>query len=45
MTSGHAALTVLRYFPDRPPAVVAFNDMSHLPLELRWTGFPDDMKL
>ncbi len=37
---GHAALTVLRYSDHRPPAVVVFNDMSHLPDELRWTGFP-----
>lgn len=28
---GHAALTVLRYAPGRPPAVVLFNDASHLP--------------
>jgi probable phosphoglycerate mutase len=42
---GHAALTVLRYFTDRPPAQVVFNDMSHLPVELRWTGFPDHMRL
>lgn len=41
---GHAALTVLRYFTDRPPAVVVFNDMSHLPDELRWTGFPAAMR-
>lgn len=40
LDNGHAALTVLRYFTDRPPAVVVFNDMSHLPDELRWTGFP-----
>lgn len=33
-----AALTVLRLFPDRAPAVVVFNDMSHLPDELRRTG-------
>lgn len=37
---GHAALTVLRFFADRPPGVVMFNDMSHLPDRLRWTGFP-----
>lgn len=36
----HAALTVLRYSGDRPPSVVVFNDMSHLPDDLRWTGFP-----
>jgi broad specificity phosphatase PhoE len=45
LDNGHAALTVLRYFTDRPPAVVVFNDMSHLPHELRWTGFPAHMRL
>lgn len=45
LDNGHAALTVLRYFTDRPPAVVVFNDMSHLPDELRWTGFPAHMRL
>ncbi len=44
LDSGHAALTVLRYCPDRAPTVVVFNDMSHLPDELRWTGFPDRMR-
>jgi len=45
LSPGHAALTVLRYFTDRPPTMVVFNDMSHLPVELRWTGFPDHMRL
>ena len=45
LDAGHAALTVLRYSTDRPPTVVVFNDMSHLPDELRWTGFPDNMRL
>lgn len=44
LDSGHAALTVLRYSPARPPAVVVFNDMGHLPDELRWTGFPAAMR-
>ncbi|WP_404782084.1 histidine phosphatase family protein [Streptomyces pristinaespiralis] len=38
----NAALTVIRYSPDRPPAVLVFNDTGHLPAELRWTGFPQD---
>lgn len=42
---GHAALTVLRYHPDRPPTVVVVNDMSHLPEDLRWTGFPAHLRL
>lgn len=45
LDSGHAALTVLRYFTDRPPTVVVFNDMSHLPDDLRWTGFPVHTRL
>lgn len=45
LDNGHAALTVLRYFADRPPTVVVFNDMSHLPDELRWTGFPAHMRM
>lgn len=45
LDNGHAALTVLRYSTDRPSTVAVFNDMSHLPDELRWTGFPAHMKL
>lgn len=45
LDTGHAAVTVLRYSADRPPAVVVFNDMSHLPDELRWTGFPAHLRL
>lgn len=36
----NAALTVLRYAPDRPSSVLVYNDMSHLTADLRWTGFP-----
>ncbi|APU44100.1 MULTISPECIES: histidine phosphatase family protein [unclassified Streptomyces] len=39
----NAALTVIRYAPDRPPAVLLFNDTGHLPAELRWTGFPREL--
>lgn len=45
LNHGHAALTVLRYAPDRPPSLVVLNDMDHLPEELRWTGFPDHLRL
>ncbi|MBW5423200.1 histidine phosphatase family protein [Streptomyces sp. BG9H] len=37
---GNAALTVIRYAPGRPASLVFYNDMRHLPVELRWTGFP-----
>ncbi|OEJ29013.1 histidine phosphatase family protein [Streptomyces agglomeratus] len=39
----NAALTVIRYAPDRPPSVLLFNDTGHLPAELRWTGFPQEL--
>lgn len=37
----NAALTVIEYRPAVPPNIVMVNEMSHLPPELRWTGFPD----
>ncbi|MEU5208748.1 histidine phosphatase family protein [Streptomyces sp. NPDC020742] len=39
----NAALTVIRYAPDRPPTVLLFNDTGHLPAALRWTGFPQEL--
>ena len=41
----NAALTVIRYSNNRPPALMLFNDMAHLPPELRWTGFPPHLRL
>ncbi len=38
----NCGLTVLRYTPGRPAAVVVVNDLAHLPAELRWTGFPPE---
>ncbi|MGK5632708.1 histidine phosphatase family protein [Streptomyces sp. URMC 123] len=40
----NAALTVIRYAPGRPPSVLFFNDMAHLPENLRWTGFPPETR-
>ncbi|GJF31137.1 phosphoglycerate mutase [Kitasatospora sp. NE20-6] len=40
LNHGNAALTVIRYAPGRPSSVLFYNDMRHLPAELRWTGFP-----
>ncbi|WP_125777294.1 histidine phosphatase family protein [Antribacter gilvus] len=40
LDSGNTALTMIEQRPGLPPGVVMFNDMSHLPTELRWTGFP-----
>ena len=41
----HAGLTVIRYEVGGPPSVVVANDMTHLPAELRWTGFPKHLRL
>ncbi|MEU0149043.1 histidine phosphatase family protein [Streptomyces sp. NPDC006288] len=44
LNHGNAALTVLRYTPGRPAALVVVNDMCHLPADLRWTGFPAELR-
>ncbi|MFI5933011.1 histidine phosphatase family protein [Actinoplanes sp. NPDC051494] len=36
----NCGLTVIRYTTGRPPALVQLNDLSHLPPDLHWTGFP-----
>lgn len=40
LSSANAALTVIEHRPGMPPSISMHNDMSHLPAELRWTGFP-----
>ncbi|MEU9507189.1 histidine phosphatase family protein [Micromonospora sp. NPDC048170] len=40
LNSANTALTVIDYRDGLPPTIVMFNDMSHLPTDLRWTGFP-----
>ncbi|MEU9076387.1 histidine phosphatase family protein [Kitasatospora sp. NPDC048538] len=40
LNHANAALTVIRYAPGRPASVALFNDLRHLPEELRWTGLP-----
>ncbi|WP_157248296.1 histidine phosphatase family protein [Nonomuraea typhae] len=45
LNSANAALTVIEYRTGLPPAIVMFNDMSHLPPDLRWTGFPARVRL
>ena len=42
---GNAALTIIRYAPARPSALLVYNDMAHLPAELRWTGYPPEPAL
>ncbi|MFF1959918.1 histidine phosphatase family protein [Streptomyces sp. NPDC058220] len=43
LNHANAALTVIRYAPGRPASVLFYNDMRHLPTELRWTGFPPEL--
>ncbi|MET8119395.1 histidine phosphatase family protein [Micromonospora sp. NPDC005189] len=40
LNAANCALTVILYRPDRPAALVAYNDVSHLPPDQRWTGLP-----
>lgn len=44
-TQCHAGLTVIRYDVEAPPSVVVANDVAHLPADLRWTGFPEHLRL
>ncbi|MGW2377506.1 histidine phosphatase family protein [Kitasatospora sp. NPDC001683] len=44
LNAANAALTVLRFTPGRPSSVLLLNDQSHLPEELRWTGFPPELR-
>ncbi|MGY0062211.1 histidine phosphatase family protein [Streptomyces sp. LZ34] len=44
LNHANAALTVIRYAPGRLSSVLFYNDMSHLPADLRWTGFPPELR-
>lgn len=44
LESANTALTIIEYRPGLPPALVMFNDMTHLPSVLRWSGFPDTVR-
>lgn len=41
----NTGLTVIDHADGEPPGVSMVNDMSHLPAELRWTGFPGGSRL
>ena len=45
VNQGNAALTVIRYAPERAPSVLVHNDTRHLPDELRWTGLPPELRV
>lgn len=42
LNQANCALTVILYRTNRPPSLVTFNDLEHLPAALRWTGFPPE---
>jgi probable phosphoglycerate mutase len=42
LNAAHASLTVIRHRPAKPPELIVFNDLGHLPAELR-TGMPDTL--
>jgi len=44
LNQANCALTTILYRADRPPVLVRFNDQSHLPAELQWTGFPEELR-
>lgn len=39
LNCGNASLTTIEYRDTTPPTVLLYNDMGHLPTDLRWTGF------
>jgi probable phosphoglycerate mutase len=45
LNAANCALTVILYRAARPATLISFNDMSHLPPELRWTGFPPELQV
>ncbi|MEV4481131.1 histidine phosphatase family protein [Micromonospora coxensis] len=45
LNAHHAGLTVIRYSSAGPPSLIAFNDVAHLPPELRGTGLPADYRM
>ncbi|MEV6346584.1 histidine phosphatase family protein [Actinoplanes sp. NPDC051851] len=44
INSCNTGLTLIRYLPGRKPRLIMFNDVTHLPEELRWSGFPAELR-
>lgn len=40
----NGAISTVLLRPERPAALVTFNDQSHLPVDLQWTGFPPELR-
>lgn len=41
----NAALSIIHYAPERPSSLIVYNDIRHLPEELRWTGLPPGLRV
>lgn len=41
----NCALTVIVYREGRPPSLMSYNDMGHLPAELRGTDYPEEFRV
>jgi len=41
----NCALTIILYREGRPPTLVSYNDMGHLPPSLRGTDYPDEFRV
>lgn len=44
LDSANTGLTVIEYRHSLAPTLMMFNDMSHLPADLRWTGIRSDAR-
>ncbi|MPZ83678.1 MAG: histidine phosphatase family protein [Actinophytocola sp.] len=44
LDAANAGLTIIQYRDEWPPSLVTFNDQSHLPPELRWTGYSEERR-
>jgi serine/threonine-protein phosphatase PGAM5 len=45
LNQANGALAIILYRPNRPPSLLSFNEMGHLPMPLRWTGFPLELRI
>lgn len=45
LNAANAGLTVVRCQTGRPCRLLAFNDVGYLEPDLRWTGFPSDLRI
>lgn len=43
LNCGNTALTAIDYYDRGAPTLLLYNDMGHLPEDLRWTGFGGDV--